>query len=164
MKKSTNFFAVSEFKYPHFDHMQSEIEQIDTIGSITDNCDFGMPLVIFNTYNLSSCYNYYEKMRQFERLPLQDETNLSQNEVPHYFKTVYIPDDKFLVMGGLERESSITSARCFLIDEKGKLSVTSDMQIGRQYMTVCTDYPLDKIYVIGGYNSEKGLLRSFETF
>ena len=26
MKKSTNFFAVSEFKYPHFDHMQSEID------------------------------------------------------------------------------------------------------------------------------------------
>jgi len=30
-------------------------------------------------------------------------------------------------MGGLERETSITSARCFIIDEKGKLSVTSDM-------------------------------------
>ena len=26
MKKSTNFFAVSEFKYPHFDHMQSEVD------------------------------------------------------------------------------------------------------------------------------------------
>lgn len=80
-------------------------------------------------------------MRQFERLPLLDETNLASNEVPHYFKTVYIPDDKFLVMGGLERETSITSSRCFIIDEKGKLSVTNDMQVGRQYMTVCTDYP-----------------------
>ena len=103
-------------------------------------------------------------MRQFERLPLLDETNLSLNEVPHYFKTVYIPDDKFLVVGGLERETSITSRRCFLIDEKGKLSVTNDMQIGRQYMTICSDYTQDKIYVIGGFNSESGLLRSFETF
>jgi len=123
-----------------------------------------MPLVVFNTYNLSNCFNYYEKMRQFERLPLLDETNLSSNEVPHYFKTVYIPDDKFLVIGGLERETSITSTRCFIIDEKGKLSVTNDMQVGRQYMTICSDYQDDKIYVIGGFNSEKGLLRSFEIF
>ena len=131
MKKSTNFFSVSEFKYPQFDHMQSEMDQVDQIGKITDNTDFSMPLVVFNTYNLSSCYNYYEKMRQFERLPLIDEENLAQNEVPHYFKTVYIPDDKFLVIGGLERESCITSNRCFMIDEKGKLSVTNDMHVGR---------------------------------
>jgi hypothetical protein len=26
MKKSTNFFAVSEFKYPQFDHMQEEVD------------------------------------------------------------------------------------------------------------------------------------------
>lgn len=31
-------------------------------------------------------------------------------------------------------------------------------------MTICTDYAQDKIYVIGGFNSEKGLLRSFEMF
>jgi hypothetical protein len=63
MKKSTNFFAVSEYKFANFDSMQSEIDQIDQIGKIRDNSDFSMPLVVFNTYNLSNCYNYFEKMR-----------------------------------------------------------------------------------------------------
>jgi len=44
-----------------------------------------MPLVVFNTYNLSSCYNYYEKIRAFDKLPLIDEESLAKNEVPHYF-------------------------------------------------------------------------------
>ena len=50
MKKATNFFAVSEFKYPSFDCMKSEVEQVDLIGKITDNSDFSMPIVAFNTY------------------------------------------------------------------------------------------------------------------
>ena len=164
MKKSTNVFAVSEYKFANFDSMQSEIDQIDQIGKIRDNSDFSMPLVVFNTYNLSNCYNYFEKMRQFERLPLIDDESLAKNEVPHYFQTAYIPDDKFLVIGGLERETNITSSRCFMIDEKGKLSVMKDMNVGRQYMTICSDQALDLIYVIGGFNSQSGILASFETF
>ena len=144
MKKSTNFFAVSEYKFANFDSMQSEIDQIDQIGKIRDNSDF--------------------KMRQFERLPLIDDESLAKNEVPHYFQTAYIPDDKFLVIGGLERETNITSSRCFMIDEKGKLSVMKDMNVGRQYMTICSDQALDLIYVIGGFNSQSGILASFETF
>jgi len=31
-------------------------------------------------------------------------------------------------------------------------------------MTVCSDYPNNLIYVIGGYNSDLGLLGSFEKF
>ena len=87
--------------------------------------------MFYATYSLSNCFNYFEKIREFERLPLVDEEGLAKDEVPHYFYTVYIPDDKFLVLGGLERESSITSARCFLIDDRGKLSVTNDMHIAR---------------------------------
>jgi len=51
--------------------------------------------------------------------------------VPHYFKTVYIPDDKFLLMGGLERETSLTSSRCFIIDDKGKLTAQKDINVPR---------------------------------
>ena len=51
--------------------------------------------------------------------------------MPHYFKSVYIPDDKFLIMGGLERDTQTTSSRCFLIDEKGKLGVANDMHEAR---------------------------------
>lgn len=51
-----------------------------------------------------------------------------------------------------------------MIDEKGKLSVMKDMNVGRQYMTICSDQALDLIYVIGGFNSQSGILASFETF
>ena len=134
------------------------------MGSILDNSDFSMPLVVFNTYNLSHCYNYFEKMRQFEKLPLTDDESLAKNEVPHYFQTVYVPDDKFLILGGLERETNITSNRCFLIDEKGKLTFTNEMNVGRQYMALCTDQEEGLVYAIGGYNSTAGVLASFETF
>lgn len=57
--------------------------------------------------------------------------NLAENEVPHYFKTVYIPDDKFLMIGGLERDQLKTSNRCFMIDDKGKLSTAQDLHVPR---------------------------------
>lgn len=86
-----------------------------------------MPLVAFNSHQLGA-FNYIEKAREFEKLELKDDMNLAENEVPHYFKTVYIPDDKFLLIGGLERDSSKTSNRCFMIDDKGKLSTANDMR------------------------------------
>ena len=84
--------------------------------------------------------------------------------MPHYFKTVYIPDDKFLLIGGLERETSLTSSRCFILDDKGKLTNQKDLNIPRQYFALATDYASEKIYAIGGFNDELGLLASFETF
>ena len=122
-----------------------------------------MPLVAFNSHKLGA-FNYIEKAREFEKLELKDDMNLAENEVPHYFKTVYIPDDKFLLIGGLERDSSKTSNRCFMIDDKGKLSTANDMREPRQYFTVAIDYASDLIYVIGGYNNYEGVLDSFETF
>ena len=50
MKKATNFFAVSEFKFPNFNCLKDEIDLIDQIGKVTDNSDFSMPLVAFNTH------------------------------------------------------------------------------------------------------------------
>ena len=52
MKKATNFFAVSEYKYPTFSCLQTEVDSVDEIGKITDNSDFSMPLVAFNSYQL----------------------------------------------------------------------------------------------------------------
>jgi hypothetical protein len=123
-----------------------------------------MPLVVFNTFNLQNVYNYFEKVRSFERISVQDDEQLAAKEVPYYFQTCYIPDDRFLVLGGLERETNITSARCFLIDERGKLTVTQDMHVGRQYASVCLDQSEETVYAIGGFNSDSGLLSSFETF
>lgn len=67
-------------------------------------------------------------------------------------------------MGGLERETSLTSSRCFIIDDKGKLTAQKDINVPRQYFTVAPDYANEKIYAIGGFNDELGLLGSFETF
>ena len=50
MKKATNFFAVSEFKFPNFNCLPSEVELINEIGKVTDNSDFSMPLTTFNTH------------------------------------------------------------------------------------------------------------------
>jgi hypothetical protein len=154
---------VSEFKFPTFNCLQKEVEVVDEIGKITDVSDFSMPLVTFNSYKLAA-FNYIEKAREFEKLELKDDMNLADNEVPRYFKTVYVPDDKFLLIGGLERESSKTSNRCFMIDNQGKLSAAMDLHVGRQYFAVATDYLKDLIYVIGGFNHENGVLDSFEKF
>jgi len=74
MKKATNFFAVSEYKYPTFSCLQAEVDSIDEIGKITDNSDFSMPLVAFNSYQLQA-FNYLEKAREFEKLTLLDDEN-----------------------------------------------------------------------------------------
>jgi len=67
-------------------------------------------------------------------------------------------------LGGLERETSITSQRCFIIDDRGRLSTTADLNVGRQYTTICLDREFEEVYAIGGYHSQHGLLGSFETF
>ena len=85
-------------------------------------------------------------------------------DVPHYFKSVYIPDDKFLLMGGMERETAETSNRCFLLDDKGKLQFAQEMFHPRQYFTICPDYQKDSIYVIAGFNHILGVLNTFEVF
>lgn len=89
-----------------------------------------MPLVAFNSHQLQA-FHYIEKAREFERLSLDDEENMAQNEVPHYFKSIYIPDDKFLLVGGLERDQPATSNRCYMIDDKGKISYTREMIVPR---------------------------------
>ena len=89
---------------------------------------------------------------------------MAVNEIPHYFKTVYIPDDKFLLVGGLERDQPASSNRCYLVDDKGKVTYSREMITPRQYFTIATDYPNDFVYVIGGYNHINGVLNTFETF
>ena len=163
MKKATNFFAVSEFKFPDFNCLTEEIELIDQIGKITDNSDFSMPLVAFNSHQLSA-FHYIERAREFEKLNLIDDENYAMNDIPHYFKSIYVPDDRFLLIGGLERETALTSNRCFMIDDKGKVNYTAEMNIPRQYFTIATDYPNDTIYVIAGYNNISHVLGTFETF
>ncbi len=58
----------------------------------------------------------------------------------------------------------MTSNRCFIIDDKGKVMFTQEMFVPRQYFTVATDYSNDQIYVIGGYNQISGVRGTFEIF
>ena len=52
LKRDTQFFKSSEFKMPTFSFINNELELIDGIGKITNNSDFSMPLVTFNTHTL----------------------------------------------------------------------------------------------------------------
>jgi hypothetical protein len=49
---------------------------IDQLGKITDNSDFSMPLVTFNTHTLQ-VYNYNERIRDFQELKFIDEDQLA---------------------------------------------------------------------------------------
>lgn len=124
-----------------------------------DNSDFSMPLVVFNSQQLEA-FSYQEHLREFKPVSLIDEDNIAINEIPRYFKAVYIPDDKFFLVGGLERLNSQSSARCFSIDERARINRLQDMQIGRQYFTTCLDEPKQNkekktyLYVISGFNHE----------
>lgn len=97
---------------------------------MVDNSDFSMPLVVFNTQQLQA-FSYQEHLREFSVVDLIDEDNLAALEIPRYFKSVYVPDDKFMLIGGLERHTSASSARCFSIDERAKINRLQDMDIGR---------------------------------
>ena len=52
LKKGTQFFKSAEFKFPTFSYINTEVEMIDQLGKITDNSDFSMPIVTFNTHTL----------------------------------------------------------------------------------------------------------------
>ena len=122
-----------------------------------------MPLTAFNTHTLQ-VFNFIESQRDYRELKFIDEDQLAQHDIPRYFKTLYIPDDKFLLVGGQERNVPISSSKSYLIDDKGKLNFSGDMQVGRQYFAMCADYENEFAYVIGGYNHERGLVNSVEKF
>jgi hypothetical protein len=141
--------------------------QIEKIGRIVDNSDFSMPLVVFNSQQLEA-YSYQEQIREFSPVTLLDDEDLAINEIPRYFKHIYVPDDKFMLLGGLERHTSDSSARCFMIDEKAKINRLQDMDIGRQYFTLCIDNTNKEnktyVYVMSGFNHEYQILTEVERF
>ena len=79
--------------------------------------------------------------------------------MPRFFKSVYIGDERLLLVGGLERSSSQSSVKSYILD-KGKLSAASDLAIGRQYFSLLFDN--QDVYAIGGYNHEQGILEECE--
>ena len=142
---------------------------VDQLGKIVDNSDFSMPLVVFNTQQLEA-FSYQEHLREFTKVELIDDDNLAQLEIPKYFKSIYVPHDKFMLIGGLERHTSHSSARCFMIDERGRVNRVQDMNYGRQYFTLCLDDAQSNqqsknfLYVISGFNHEYQILTEVERF
>ena len=118
-RSDNDIFSRSEFKMPTFHTLGSM--QVEKIGRIVDNSDFSMPLVVFNSQQLEA-FSYQEQIREFTPVTLLDDEDLAINEIPRYFKHIYVPDDKFMLLGGLERHTSDSSARCFMIDEKAKIN------------------------------------------
>ena len=78
---------------------------LESVGKIVDNSDFSMPLVAFNTSELQ-VFMYEERERQFRQLRITDDDNLARNDMPRFFKTVYVAEDKFVLLGGLEKMNS----------------------------------------------------------
>ena len=99
-----------------------------------------MPLAVFDSHQFQA-FSYQEHLREFVKVAISDEDNLARQELPRYFKSVYVPDDNFMLIGGLERMTSQSSARSFAIDEKGRLSRLADMELGRQYFATVVDEP-----------------------
>ena len=99
-----------------------------------------------------------------------DEDNLAKVEVPKNFKSIYIPDDKFMLIGGVERLTNSSSSRCFRIDERGRLNRLIDMETGRQHFTLCVDEAKNNkdnktyIYAISGFNHDWDLLTECERY
>ena len=169
-RSDNDIFSRSEFKMPSFCQIgEKDMSVIDQIGKVVDNSDFSMPLVVFNTQQLQA-FSYQEHLREFSVVDLIDEDNLAALEIPRYFKSVYVPDDKFMLIGGLERHTSASSARCFSIDERAKINRLQDMDIGRQYFTICLDEAKNNfanktyIYVISGFNHEYQILTEVERY
>ena len=75
LKKGTQFFKSSEFKFPTFGYIATDLELIDNIGKITNNSDFSMPLVAFNTHTLQ-VFNFIERDRDYRELKFIDEDQL----------------------------------------------------------------------------------------
>ena len=54
-RSDNDIFARSEFKLPTFSQIGlRDLSIIDEIGRITDNSDFSVPLVVFNTHQLEA--------------------------------------------------------------------------------------------------------------
>ena len=177
IKKPSQFFMCSSFKYPTFGHVQADTDWVANLGRITDNSDFSMPLVAFNTYSLE-LFNYSEKVREFVQLKVSGDEymEIRKSDIPKYFKSLYLPIlNQFLIVGGLDKQNLLSSPKSYLIDERGKLIECNEMQIGRQYQTMClfTKEPTTNdeicgadfdVYSISGYNSDQGLLPSAEKY
>lgn len=148
---------------------EKDIGSIDKIGKVVDNSDFAVPLVVFNSLQFQA-FSYKEHLREFTLVDILDEENIATLELPRFFKSLYIPHDKFMLLGGLERHFSSSSSRCFYIDERGRLVRLPDMEYGRQYFTTCVDDENSNherknyVYAISGFNHEEQHLNQVERF
>lgn len=76
LKKGSSFFKSSLFKFPSFSFLPSDLELVDSLGRVTNNADFPMPIVAFNTHTLQ-VFNYRESQRDFRELKFLDEDQLA---------------------------------------------------------------------------------------
>jgi hypothetical protein len=68
------------------------------MGKITNNCDFSMPLCLFNTYDFE-IFEFRESLQDFKKLELDQQID----DMPVFFQTLLIDENKFLIAGGSER-------------------------------------------------------------
>ena len=132
---------------------------INIIGKVVEGQDIKEPLVVFNVTNYA-VHEYLIKQKCWVQ-KLTDFAEIELNKVPKYFKYCYIPNDKYLLVGGIDSSTKKPSPKTFIFEE-GHINPCGNLLYTRLYFGLANH--LDNIYAIAGYSSDQKYLSSCEKF
>ncbi len=127
-----------------------------------DKRAFPHPIVAFNTTQLET-YEYMPLTHSWLKRELFDDTEALFAKLPKYFKSLYVGNDSFLLVGGYDPVMNATSDKCFLINGNGTVRNFPGLCVPRQYFTMAFDTYKRQAYCIGGFNNYTNVLGSAET-
>ena len=116
-------------------------------------------MVTFNTTSLQA-YEYSDSDRCWLKRELLDDTESLFAKLPKYFKSQYIGNDSFLLIGGFDPIQNSSSNSCFLLDNNGTVKNFPSLCVPRQYLATAFDEQQREVFCIGGSNQYTGVLGS----
>jgi len=111
--------------------------------------------VIFSSENFG-LFEYRHKIDQYFTLPILDEENLAE-KMPKNFKTAFIGNETFLIVGGFDVKQGKTSKKVYSL-HRGKITENIEMYKSRQFFPLILDSTSSFVYAIGGFNMKDGAL------
>lgn len=154
-QKKPYFLRNAKYVPPSFVTVPTDLEDMMDVGRLVDNCEFTKPLILMNTYNFEFL-EFTQKLKSFERVHVEDEKNIIDT-LPKYFKSILLSTDEVALLGGYDYAISNSSKNVFYIIN-GRILKANPMFTARQYFSLCIDQQNSFLYVIGGYNKEKGVI------
>lgn len=163
LQERASFLKPSNFALPQFQVLPMELDLIEEIGRIEDTREFKLPICLLNTFDFQ-VFEFQQKSREFRQVQLQQTDSLESllQDMPRFFQSLVVEEQKIFLAGGVEKFSPETSQRAYLLDN-GKLVPLPDMQTPRQYFALCLRQK-NQVYAIGGFNQEEGVLEKVERF